>query len=146
MVIVISVYCCTRLAQLSTFFVFKIPIFVKFQVGDGLCISKTSFQLENINPIGKCYRGLLLYSPTTARHNFLFFKISIFVKFQVGNGLCISKTSFHLENINLFGKCYEVYCSTRLPQLSTTFCFSKFLFLWNPGSVLDYVFWKRLFI
>ena len=69
---VIRVYCSTRLPQLSTTFVFKIPIFVKFGVGDGLCVLKMSFHLENINLIGKCYRGLLLYSPSTAQHNFLF--------------------------------------------------------------------------
>ena len=66
-----------------------------------------SFHLENINLIRKCYEGLLLYSPSTTQHNFLFFKIPISEKSGVGDGLCVSKMSFHLKNIILIRKCYE---------------------------------------
>ena len=40
----------------------------------------------------------------------------------------------------------RVYYCTRLAQLSTTICFSKFPFLWNSGSVMFYVFRKWVFI
>ena len=70
-------------------------------------VSKMSFHLENIKLIEKCYRGLLLYSPSTSQHNFLIVKIFINAKSRVGDGLCVSKMSFHLENITLIGKCYE---------------------------------------
>ena len=103
---VMGVYCFARLAQLSTTVCFsKVTFLWNPHVRDGLRISKMSFHLENINLIGKCYKDLLLYSPSTTRHNFLFFKIPIFVKSGVVDGLCISKMSFHLENVNLIGKC-----------------------------------------
>ena len=47
-----------------------------------------SFHLENINLIGKCYEDLLLYSPSTTQHNFLFLTIPILVKPRVRDGLC----------------------------------------------------------
>ena len=89
---------------------------------------------------GKCYEVFLLFSPSTTQHNHLFFKIPIFVKFLVGDGLCITNMSIHLENVMRF-----FYCS-RLAQLSTTIGFSKFPFLWNSGSVMFYVFRKWVFI
>ena len=128
---VIRVYCCTRLAQLSTTFVFKIPIFVKSRIGDGLCVLKMIFHLENINLIGKCYRGLLLYSPTTAQ---LLWNPGSLMDYVFWKWVSIWKILIWLESF------IRIYCCTRLPQLSTTICFSKFLFLWNPGSVMDYVF------
>ena len=67
-------------------------------------VSKISFHLEKINLTEKCHKSLLLYSPSTTQHNFLFFKIPIFMKFRVGDWLCVSKMSFHLENINLIRK------------------------------------------
>ena len=39
-----------------------------------------------------------------------------------------------------------IYWCNRLAQLSTTFWFQKFPFLWNSGSVMDYVFWNWVFI
>ena len=88
------------------FLFFKISIFVKSRIGDGLCVLKMSFHLENINLIGKCFWDLSLYSPTTAQHNYLFFKNSIYVKPRIGDRLCVLKMSFHLENMNLIAKCY----------------------------------------
>ena len=34
--------------------------------------SKMSIHLENIDLIDKCYEDLLLYSPSTTQHNFIF--------------------------------------------------------------------------
>ena len=53
-------------------------------------VLKMSFHFENINLIGKCYEGLLLYSPTTTQHNFLFLKIPILVTSRISDGLMIS--------------------------------------------------------
>ena len=46
-------------------------------------VLKMSFNLENINLIGKWYKGLLFYSSSTTQHKFLFFKIPIFVKSRI---------------------------------------------------------------
>ena len=54
------------------------------------------------------YKDLLLYSPSTTQHN-IFFQIPIFVKFRVGDGLCISNMSFHLENINLISEFLKLF-------------------------------------
>ena len=60
-------------------------------------VLKIIFHLENINLSGKCYKGLLLYSPSTTQHNFLFFKIPIYVESRISDGLCF-------ENEFLFEK------------------------------------------
>ena len=119
---------------------------MKFRVGDGLCVLKMSFHLENINLIGKRYKRLLLYSPSTAQHIFLFLKFPFLwnsgsaMDYVFRKWFFIWKILIWLENV------IRVYCCTRLAQLSTTFCFLKFLFLWNPGSVIDYMFRKLVFI
>ena len=84
----------------------------------------------------------MLYSPSTTQHNF-FFLNSDFCEIPgrwwtmyFENEFLYKKKLIWLEND------IRIYCCTRLVQLSTTFCFSKFLFLWNSGSVMDYVFRK----
>ena len=52
-------------------------------------VSKMSFHLVNINLIGKYYKSLFVYSPSTTQHKFLFFKNPIFVKSGVGDELCL---------------------------------------------------------
>ena len=106
------------------FLFFKIPIIVKFGVGDGLCISKMIIPLENINLIGKCYEDLLLYSPSTTRHKFLSFKIPIIVKFGIGDGLCIRKWVFIWKILIWLINVMRIYYCTRLAQRSTIL-FSK---------------------
>ena len=54
--------------------------------------------------------------------------------------LFLRKILIWLENV------IRVYCCTPVAQLSTTFCSSKFPILWISGSVMDYVFWKWVFI
>ena len=77
------------------FLSFKIPIIVKFEVGDGLCIWKWVFiwkiliWLINVIRIYYCTR-------LAQRSTILFSKIPIFVKFRFGDGLCISKMSIQL--------------------------------------------------
>ena len=83
-------------------------LWVESRVSDELCVSKISFLFENIHLIEKCYESLLLYSPSTTQNNFLLFTIPIFVKSQVGGGLSVSKINFHLENINLIVKYYQI--------------------------------------
>ena len=100
------VYCCTRLAQLSTTFCFSKFLFLGNPGSVMDYVLKMSFNQKNIILIRKCYWDLLLYSPSTTQQNFLFLKIPIFVKSRVGDELCISKMTFHLENINLIRKCY----------------------------------------
>ena len=60
-----------------------------------------NFHLENINLIGKCYAGLLLYSPSTTQHNFYFLKIPVSAKSRVGDADYVLKMNFPLESINL---------------------------------------------
>ena len=85
-----------------------------------------SSHLKNIILIRKCYWDLLLYSPSTTQQNFLFYKIPIFVKSRVGDGLCISKMSFHLENINLIRKCYMGLLLYSPSKTQQNFYFSKY--------------------
>ena len=54
--------------------------------------------------------------------------------------LFLWKILIWLENV------MRVYCCTRVAQLSTTFCASKFPLLWNSGSGMNYVFRKWVFI
>ena len=103
---VMGIYCCNRRAQLSTTFFKKITIIVKSGVGDGLCISKMIIPLENINLNGKCYEGLLLYSPRTTQHNFIF-KNSHFCEIRGRWWTMYLKMSINLENIDLIDKCYK---------------------------------------
>ena len=91
-----------------------------------------SFHLENINLIEKCNEDLLLYSPSTTQHKFLYLKIPIFVKSRVSDGLC-SKNEFSL-NINLIGKCNE---DLLLYSASTTR--HNFLFFKIPIFVKSWV-------
>ena len=50
-------------------------------------VLKMSFHLENINLIGKFYKNLFSYLPSKTQHKFLFFKIPIFAKSRVSDGL-----------------------------------------------------------
>ena len=99
------VYCCTRLAQRSTTFCFSKFLFLGNPGSVMDYVLKMSLNQKNIILIRKCYWDLLLHSPSTTQQIFLFYKIPIFVKSRVGDGLCISKMSLHLENINLIRKC-----------------------------------------
>ena len=102
-------------------------------------VSKMSFLSGNINVIGKCKKILLLYPPSTTQHNFQFFKIPISPKLGSVIDYVFRKWVFIWKILMWLANNIRIYCSTSLAQLTTTFCFSKFLFLWNPGSVMDYV-------
>ena len=99
-----------------------------------------NFHLENINLIRKCYETLLLYSPSTTQHNFLFSKTPISAKSQVSDGLCVSKMSFHLENINMLENYYE-----DLLLYSPSITQHNFLFFKIPISAKFRVRWWTMF-
>ena len=103
-----------------------------------------SFHLENINLIGKCCKGLLLYSPRTTQHNFLFFKILISPKFRVGDELCVSKMSFHLEIIDLIGKCYKSLLFSSPSTTQHKFPILEILFFLNSDFLIPL--FKKIFL
>ena len=124
------------------FLVFKIPIIAKSRVVDGLCISKMSFHLQNINLIGKCHEGLVLYSPSTTHHNFClqnsyFCEIPSQWRTMFRKWFFIWKILIWLENV------IRIYCFTRLVQLSRSFQFMKLFFYKIP--FFDSEFLKNIF-
>ena len=140
---VIRIYCCTRLAQL---FVFRNPHFCNIpgrwwtMFRKWVFIWKILSWLENFMGV-YCYTRLAQLSTTFCFQKFPFlWNSGSAMDYVFRKSVFIWKILIWLENIN------RIYCCTRLVQLSTTFCFSKFLFLWNPGSVMDYVFRKWVFI
>ena len=144
---VMRFYCYACLAQLSPTVSFsKFPFLwnsgsvMDYVSRKWVFIWKILIWLENVMRFHCCTR-LAQLSTTfyTKISQFLWISGPVMV-YVFRKWVFIWKTLIWLENV------MSLYCCTRVAQLSTTFYSSKFAFLWNSGSVMDYLFRKWVFI
>ena len=140
------VYYSTRLAQLSTTICFsKVPFLwnsgsvMVYVFRKWVFIWKTFIWLKNNMRVNYSTRIAQLGATFCSSKFPLLWNSGSVMDCVFRKWLFLWKILIWLENV------MRVYCCTRVAQLSTTFCSSKFPLLWNSGSVMVYVFRKWVF-